>query len=135
MQADIQTSTGDGMGHVTTQELSCILNLGMTNKGPAKVYDESAFVDATAGRVAPETATAAGLFSGCVGRGGGISTTTASRWGGGREGVWMWEGSSSWLLLPASSREGQERGWSTLLSRSSRAFSARCLELGERKRE
>ena len=60
--------------------------------------------------------------------GGGFSTTTASSWEG--PGVVVVEGegvgSSSWLLLPVSSQ--LLRGCSTLLRRSSRAFSARCLQ-------
>ena len=54
---------------------------------------------------------------------GVLSITTASSLGSVLE---LGEFSSSWLLL-ASSREGQVRGWSTLLRRSSNAFRARCL--------
>ena len=60
--------------------------------------------------------------------GGGFSTMTASSWE--VPGVVVVEGegvgSSSWLLLPVSSQ--LLRGCSTLLRRSSRAFSARCLQ-------
>lgn len=60
---------------------------------------------------------------------GFFSTTTASGWG-----VFAAPGEgadSSWLLDPASSRDGQLKGSLLFFSRSSSAFNALCLERRE----